>query len=392
MSTPRTWLSQVARNYRGSKFNAGAAFLSIALIIAFAIGDQVGQARHKSPVDEAIGKVLEKDARGASKDVLQRAAIDAVLKATGDQWANYFPTNTAKIFSQSLQGRYSGIGIWLRKNSSGVLEVSSISPNSPAAQAGIKVLDTLNEVNGVSMDGASVATAVAALRGNAGTSVSISLTRNQKGFQVTVTRASVLSGDVVANQIAPGIVYIQVSAMTQNVTTDVTTALNNYRHDRGIILYLRDNPGGLISQAQGLGSLFLNQGAIVSYSRKGESDIVLSSTNSNPDIAPMTVLINRSTASSAEALTGALQDRNRAVILGEQSYGKGSVQEVITLSDGSKLEITVGKYRTPSGHIIDQVGIGPDLLVPETTEISKALAVLQGLRSFEKGTSSSSSK
>jgi carboxyl-terminal processing protease len=392
MSTPRTWLSQVARNYRGSKFNSGAAFLSITIILAFAVGDQVGQARHKSPVDEAISKVLTKDARGASKDVLQRAAIDAVLKATGDQWANYFPTQTAKIFTQSLQGRYSGIGIWLRKNSSGVLEVSSISPNSPAAKAGMKVLDTVNEINGVSMDGSSVATAVAALRGNAGTLVSISMSRNQKSFQASVTRASVLSGDVVANQISPGVIYIQVSAMTANVTEDVTTALQKYQHDRGIVLDLRDNPGGLIAQAQSLGSLFLNQGTVVSYSRKGESDIVLTSTNSNPDIAPMTVLINRSTASAAEALAGALQDRNRAVILGEQSYGKGSVQEVITLSDGSKLEITVGKYRTPSGHIIDQVGIGPDLLVPESTELSKALAVLQGLRSFEKGSGAASRK
>jgi carboxyl-terminal processing protease len=93
----------------------------------------------------------------------------------------------------------------------------------------------------------------------------------------------------------------------------------------------------------------------------------------------MTVLINRSTASSAEVIAGALQDRNRAVIIGEKSYGKGTVQEIIDLFDGSKLEITIGKYRTPNGRIIDQVGIAPDLLVPEEQEIKKALLVLGGL-------------
>ena len=99
----------------------------------------------------------------------------------------------------------------------------------------------------------------------------------------------------------------------------------------------------------------------------------------------MTVLINRSTASSAEVITGALQDRNRAVILGEKSYGKGTVQEVSSLSDGSTLEFTVGKYRTPSGHQIDQIGISPDLLVPENLAITKAIQVLSGLAALDKG-------
>jgi carboxyl-terminal processing protease len=105
----------------------------------------------------------------------------------------------------------------------------------------------------------------------------------------------------------------------------------------------------------------------------------MESKNSEPDSAPMTVLINRSTASSAEVIAGALQDRNRAVIIGEKSYGKGTVQEIIDLVDGSKLEITIGKYRTPNGRIIDQVGIAPDLLVPEEQELKKALLVLGGL-------------
>jgi carboxyl-terminal processing protease len=389
MYSPLDWLRTRIAQWRGAKFNATAAIATLAIIIAFGIGDQVGQARHKSPVDESISKILKKDPAAPEKKVLQRAAIEAVLKATGDQWANYFPQATAKIFTQSLQGRYSGIGIWLRKNSSGVLEVSSVQKNSPAEKVGIKTLDALTEINGTSLDGASIATAVALLRGKPGSSVQLQLERNQKQYRVSVSRDGVLTGDVNANQIAPGVIYIQVSAITTNVAGEVSIALGKYSHKNGIILDLRDNPGGLIDEAASLSQIFLSEGPIVSYTRKGEADRVITSNNQDPIIAPMTVLINRSTASSAEVITGALQDRNRAVILGEKSYGKGTVQEVLPLSDGSKLEFTVGKYRTPSGRIIDQVGISPDLLVPDSLAIAKAVQVLSGLAALDKGQSTS---
>jgi carboxyl-terminal processing protease len=367
----------------GKTSNNLIAVVSLLLILTFAIGDFVGQSRIRTPVDEAISKVLNKGDKPVDKKILQRAAIEAVLKASGDQWANYFPKSSVKTFQQTLQGRYSGIGIWLRKNSSGVLEVSSVQKDSPAAMAGIKVLDSLLEVNGNSMDGVSIPTAVAQLRGASNAPVQLLLERNQNPFKVSVERAAVLTGDVTANQIAPGVAYIQISAFTSNVASDVKLALVKYKHSKGIILDLRDNPGGLINEAVDTASLFLGEGTVVSYSRKGDSDVLLSSHNTSADASPMTVLINRSTASSAEAVTGALQDRNRAVILGEKSYGKGTVQEISNLSDGSQLEITIGKYRTPSGRIIDQIGITPDLLVADNEVISKSVQVLGGLASIE---------
>ena len=229
------------------------------------------------------------------------------------------------------------------------------------------------------MDGASVATAVAALRGTPNTTLQIGLERNQDQLRLQIKRKSIFNGDVVAYQLATKVIYIQVSAITSEVAIQVSAALRRFPHSNGIVLDLRDNPGGLINIAVDLTSEFLNEGTVVSYSRKNDSDVVLESTNTNPATAPMTVLINRSTASSAEVIAGALQDRNRAVILGEKSYGKGTVQEIIELFDGSKLELTIGKYRTPNGRIIDQVGIAPDLLVPEEQELKKALLVLGGL-------------
>ena len=372
------WQSIVSR-IRSAGFNATAAVASFAIILSFAIGDYVGQSRNKSPVEESISKILAKNPTPLKRNNLERAAIEGALKASGDQWANYFPQESVNNLNQTLEGRYSGIGIWLRKTKSGILEVSSVQQNSPASKAGIKVLDALVDINGVAMDGASIATAIAALRGAPNTKLEITLERNQELFELEIVRESLLNGDVVAYQLASKVVYIQISSISSQVASDVAVALVKFPHSNGIVLDLRDNPGGLLNVAVDVASLFLTEGTIVSYARKNDSEVVLESTKKKSDSAPMTVLINRSTASAAEVIAGALQDRNRAVILGEKSYGKGTVQEIIDLTGGSKLEITIGKYRTPSGKVIDQVGIAPDLLVPENDSINKALLVLSGL-------------
>ena len=372
------WQLIVSR-IRSAGFNATAAIASFAIILSFGIGDYVGQSRNKSPVEESISKILAKNPTPLKRNNLERAAIEGALKASGDQWANYFPQESVNNLNQTLEGRYSGIGIWLRKTKSGILEVSSVQQNSPAAKAGVKVLDALVDINGVAMDGASIATAIAALRGTPNTKLEITLERNQDSFKLEIVRESILNGDVVAYQLASKVVYIQISSISSQVASDVAVALVKFPHSNGIVLDLRDNPGGLLNVAVDVASLFLTEGTIVSYTRKNDSEVVLESTKKKSDSAPMTVLINRSTASAAEVIAGALQDRNRAVILGEKSYGKGTVQEIIDLTGGSKLEITIGKYRTPSGKVIDQVGIAPDLLVPENDSINKALLVLSGL-------------
>jgi carboxyl-terminal processing protease len=367
---------------------AFAAISSLAVILAFAAGDYFGQFRHRSIVDQSIRQVIAGESQSLKKSELERAAIEAVLKATGDQWANYFPSKSVEIFNQTTDGRYSGIGVWLRKNQTGTIEVSSVQPNSPAAAAGLKTLDAIDAINGVATNGAQISTTIAALRGSPGSEVIIDFERSQVKKRVKVIRASVLNGDVEATQIAPGILYIQVSAFSTNISYDVSRALLKYDHKQGIILDLRDNPGGLLKEGVDLASLFLNEGVVVSYSRRGNSDRILSSTSKNAVTSPMTILINKSTASAAEVVTGALQDRNRAVVLGEKSYGKGTVQELRDLYDGSQIEITVGKYRTPSGRIIDHVGITPDLVVPDSQEIAKAIGVLGGLAALEAGKTS----
>lgn len=378
------------RDSSGSWFSIRYVIRSFVLIVSltctYGAGYLVSEHQHpRSLVEQAIDRVSSSDPHSPTEILLQRAAIQAVLKATKDRWSNYFPPSTATAFDATLEGRYSGIGIWLRATTNNKLEISSVQPHSPASKAGIKVSDQLLRVDGADISQATVTDAIAALRGVPNTSVSLNLRRDSHPISISIRRAALLTGDVLASQIAPKTLYIQISAISYHSADDVATALKKYSHSRGIVLDLRDNPGGVLSEAVSLASEFLSPGPIVSYSRKGGEPQVMSSTNISPDTAPMVVLINKSTASSAEIIAGALQDRNRAVIIGDQSFGKGTVQEITTLSDGSQLEITVGQYHLPSGRAINQIGITPDLRVAEKYEISHAVTILAGLVALDSG-------
>ena len=375
--------------FKGIRYGVTALFLILVLIGTYSFGYLSSEYQHpRSLVDQAIARISSSDPHSPTEILLQRAAIEAVLKATKDRWSNYFPPTTATAFDATLEGRYSGIGIWLRRTTLNQLEISSVQPNSPAASSGLKVSDRLITVDGSNVSHATVADAIASLRGAPRTQVSLGLRRKLASISATITRAALLTGDVLASQIAPRTLYVQVSAISFHSAKDVATALTKYSHSRGIILDLRDNPGGVVSEAVSLASEFLSPGAVVSYSRKEGAPQIINSTNSFPDTAPMVVLINGATASSAEIIAGALQDRNRAVIIGDQSYGKGTVQEITTLSDGSQLEITVGQYRLPSGRAINQIGITPDLRVAEKREIPQAISILAGLVAFDSGKNS----
>jgi len=362
---------------------AGVSILAV--LAAFQVGQVYQQHKHpRSLVDQAITRVTSGDPGSPQAGVLNQAAIEAILKATGDQWSNYFPATTASAFDQSLDGQYSGVGIWLRKSESGLLEVSSVQPKSPAAIAKVQVLDQLTNIDGVDVSGNSVSTAIAALRGVPGSTVTLDFVRNKIRYRIQVVRSNVLTGDVTAVALSKNIVDIQVSAISMHTADDVAAALAKFPHGKGVVLDLRDNPGGLLSQAVSIASQFLLKGTVVSYDPKDGPEQILRSTNISPDPAPVVVLINKGTASSAEIIAGALQDRNRAVIIGTRSYGKGTVQEITTLSDGSQLEITVANYKLPSGRTIDRKGITPDLEASGPGEIAKAVSILGGLTAGSK--------
>ncbi len=364
---------------------------SILLVVFYAVGIHVGkqEARKNSPVDQALAAVTELETGNTNSTNLQHAAINGLLKATGDRWANYFPKESASLLDQSLQGLYSGVGLWLRnpdnKNNTPP-EISGVQPNSPAAKAGIRPLDKLLNINGQSTVGLSLAQELAMLRGEPGTRVELQLSRkigNEKSqYRISLLRSQLENSQIGTSQITSKILYIQIAAFAEGEANEIQSALAHYSHPDGVILDLRNNPGGLISQAVDIASVFMGKGKIVTYSIKGQPTQTLMAENPNPDKSALMVLVNKATASSAEVLASALQENNRALVVGERTFGKGVIQEITTLSDGSQIVLTVGKYLTAKGHNLNGVGLIPDLTTSDQLSLKKSIAILTGLHNL----------
>jgi carboxyl-terminal processing protease len=365
---------------RAFSLEAVATF-SLLIISFYLLGIHIGKSEgSNSKLDQVLAAVEQQDTGRTDQQILESAAINGLLKATGDRWASYFPKASAGLLSQSLQGLYSGVGLWLRSdNKNRGLEISAVQPNSPADKAGIKPLDHLLSIDGVSARNQDVATVVALLRGNSGTRVALQLSRGTNQYRVSIVRATLANSQVEAAQIAPGILYLQLTAFTANDAYDIESALGQYHHNVGVILDLRNNPGGLINQAQEIASVFLGKGVVVTYNVRGSDTQTLSASNPNPDRSPLIVLVNKATASSAEILASSLQENDRAIVVGEETFGKGVIQEITSLSDGSQVVLTVGQYLTANGSRLNGVGLRPDLMTSDQLSLKKSIAILTGL-------------
>lgn len=352
-----------------SAFIAGLTF-----VLGLGIGNRTGD----SVVDNAINRIISNVPNEIDKSAIERAAIEGALKATGDQWANYFPNSALDIFNNRSANQMTGIGIALSKKKSGALEISQILDNSPASYSLLKVGDQVLEVNGTDVQGASVETALALIRSEIGSAVDISAARGNSKFRVTLKSEKVSLQTVKASQIENSVGYFKISNFATSTYEEMQSAFSQLNTDSGVIIDLRNNPGGLIQSAVNVARLFVKSGVITSY-KLADEEKVYSVSNSKPILVPLVIIVNRNTSSAAEMFAAAMQDRNRGVVIGERTYGKGSVQDFVELKDGSKLEITVALYLTPSGRSIDGVGVTPDLVVKESDLTIKALQILGGL-------------
>ena len=376
---------------KGSKLNSEFfRKATIALVTAgliFGMGVQVGGKTGASQVDEAISTIMESGAnlnsstKQIDREVLERAAIEGALKASGDEWANYFPKSALKVLEEQSSNMFTGIGVWLSKSRGGQVKITSIQENSPASRSGLMVGDQVLEVNGTDVRGASLTSVIALIRGEVGSRIELLVERNDKRILATLSTQKVALRTVEASQVTDSVSLIQIASFSSGTADDVKKSLSKLKFKSGVIIDLRNNPGGLIEEAVKVAQLFIGNGVVVSY-QVNESEKLFKASNPNPITVPVIIMINRNTASSAEILAGAFQDRNRGVVIGERSYGKGSVQELVTLDNGSKLELTVALYRTPSGRVIEEMGIIPDLEVNSREIGIKALQVLGGLASL----------
>lgn len=254
---------------------------------------------------------------------------------------------------------------------------------SPAAVAGIRSGDRLRSVDGKAVDGRPVTEVVSLLRGDAqdaaaGTTVRLGLERGTRAWSETVRRAQLSTDSATVRQDAESkATVIRVAAFTKGVGDVVRSAVREAPADAGIILDLRGNSGGLVTEAVTAASAFLDGGLVATYDVNGEQR-ALHADPGGDTTRPLVALVDGGTMSAAELLTGALQDRGRAVVVGTRTFGKGSVQMPSRLPDGSVAELTVGHYRTPSGRGVDGVGLTPDLDADQGA-LEQAETVLSGL-------------
>lgn len=369
------------RNSQVEKKNDRVSLLFLGVFVAalfFVLGTGFGNSTGKSLVDGAIDELVSNSTVDVDREILERAAIEGALKASGDNWANYFPSSTLDELNNSTANVLTGIGISIREARSGAIEIASIQESTPAFKNGLKVGDQILEVNGTDVQGSSLTTVVALIRGDLGKEVVLRVNRDGaiQIFSLLTERIDVRTVD--ASQIAPEIAFLSVNSFSSGTSSEFYNALKSLKSSKGVVIDLRDNPGGLVEEAVSIAELFIGRGTVVSYRANGEERI-FTANNPKPSVAPVVLMINKGTASAAEILAGAFQDRNRGVVIGQTSFGKGSVQEFMTLKDGSKLELTVALYLTPSGRTIEGVGISPDLRVKDSEIKIKALQVLGGL-------------
>ncbi|HMA47719.1 MAG TPA: S41 family peptidase [Frankiaceae bacterium] len=337
-------------------------------------------------LDEAVDRIAAEAAYPVDPERLRRAAIEAMLAQTRDRWAAFYSPQDHDELRALLAGHYGGLGLWLRRTADGKVRVVGVAPGSPAARGGVRAADELLTVAGRPTAGRDVAEVVTDLRGAAGTPVLLELrTGAAPARQVRLVRAEVPVEDVSARWLRPGVALVRVSAFTRGVAGQLRAALARFRAQRadGVVLDLRGDPGGLLDEAVEAAGAFLDGGPVVSYSGRATPPRTLSAPRHGDTTTPLVVLVDGGTASAAEVLAGALQDRGRAVVVGSRTFGKGSVQEAFPLPEGSAVELTVASYRTPRGRSLDGVGLVPDVTVPpsagEAVGLSRARDVVVGL-------------
>ena len=320
-----------------------------------------------------FGDVMERAKNSYVEEVsdeqLIEAAINGMLTSL-DPHSSYMDGKDFKYMSEQTKGKFGGLGIEVTMES-GVVKVISPMDDTPAYKAGLKPGDYIISIDNESVVGMSLNDAVDRMRGKIGTKVKLTIRRfNEKPFDVTIKREEIKIQSVKTSIKGEDVLYIRITSFSEDVDTAISKAVKDaekkYKDKlKGIIIDVRNNPGGLLDQAVNVSDLFLDKGEIVSTRSRNEEDTV-KYTAKPGDIAkglPIVVLVNDGSASASEIVAGALQDHKRAVILGEKTFGKGSVQTVIPLDNHGAMRLTTARYYTPSGRSIQVNGIVPDIIV-----------------------------
>lgn len=308
-----------------------------------------------------------------SEQELPYAAIQGVIAATGDQYTAFLDPKRAKIFDQDLSGSFEGIGASVRMRPDGKLEIVQPLPDRPAIKAGLLPGDVVLEVDGVKIEGMNIYEAISLIRGPAGTPVHLLIEREgvKEPFEVEIVRERIELPVVKYEIVDDDIAYLRLNEFGQTAPDKVKEALRELlkQDPRGLILDLRGNPGGYLQVAIEVTSQFVGDGPILVERFKDGSERVHRAIPGGIALdIPLVVLVDGGSASASEIAAGAIQDTGRGVLIGTKTLGKGSVQLVHTLSDGSQLRVTVAHWFTPNGRAIHGQGLEPDIEVEMSKE------------------------
>ncbi len=303
-------------------------------------------------------------------------AIRGVLFGLSDQFTSFITPDAAKLVQEDATGSFSGIGAFVQLNQARALQITKIIPGSPAEAAGLKAGDLIIEVDGQSMVGEDLSLQVAKVRGPEGSKVTLTVVRGQdKPFTADVVRKKIDIKLVDSKMLDSGIGYVSLSSFLSATTSDqLNAAIKDLlaKNPKGLIFDLRGNGGGFLDQAIQVADTFLPKG-VVMYERfkDGKENVYNSEDSGIAQDIPLVVLVDEGTASASEIVAGAIQDRGRGKLIGEKTFGKGSVQSVNHLSDGSQLNVTIAHWFTPNNRAIHGTGLEPDITVAAGTDPAK---------------------
>ena len=326
-----------------------------------------------------LAEVLEHVRREYVERISDQELIEAAIRgmiADLDPHSAFLDPEQFDEIRISTTGEYSGVGIEVALEN-GVVKVVNPIEDTPAFRAGVLAGDRILAVDDVPVDAENLNDTIDRMRGRVGTPVKISIARgpDPKPMEFTLARAAVQVHSVTQNLLEPGLGYVKISHFSETTTPDLERAIAKLKKTsggalRGLVLDLRNNPGGVLEAAVDVSDVFLDGGLIVTANGRAPDAQFSMDAQPGDDLngAPLIVLVNGGSASASEIVAGALQDHHRARLVGSQTYGKGSVQTVMALSDGHAIKLTTSKYFTPSGASIHQRGIKPDVAVEDTKD------------------------
>ena len=326
---------------------------------------------------DLFGEVLEKINKEYVDEVDQSKSMDAAINGllqSLDPYSAYMTPESFEGMQTETSGKFGGLGIEVGMES-GVVKVITPIDNTPASKAGLKAGDYIVKIDGVQVQGKSLMDAVDLMRGLVGSSIEITVRRRgvKKALIFNITREIIQVQSVKSELIDNNIGYIRLTSFNENSSDQIkekVKKLNKNKNLKGYILDLRNNPGGLLSQAIKISDFFLENGEIVSTKSRqaSENRKWFAKKGDLTNGKTLIILINYGSASASEIVAGALKDHKRAILVGENSYGKGSVQSIIPLKNRGAIRLTIAKYYLPSGKSISKVGVTPDIEVVESSE------------------------